>query len=382
MMAVGRDVLKAVTPDEVPLHASPWKLGGLTIGDLARRVWAEIGEDEIADRAAALSYYFIFALFPTLLFLTALLGLLPFPRLMDQLMDYLGRVLPPDAVSIVQKTLGEVVRGAGGGLLSVGVLGALWASSNGMTAVITTLNVAYGVTDPRPWWKRKLVALLLTVGFSAFIIVALVLLVFGPKIGETIAGAVGLGRVFTLVWSVAQWPVVGLAALTGLALVYYFAPAMAQKWYWVTPGSLFALVAWLAMSTGLRFYVSNVGNYNVTYGSIGGVILLMLWLYLSGVVLLVGAEVNSEIERAAARRGAPTARAPGERRAPAEAGVPAARPASAARGVSRAPARPYAALYFVGALVVDFLRFVGRLLIGRVLPGRGARQARAPRRAA
>jgi len=321
-MAVSHDVLRAMTPEAVPLRASPWRLGGLGISGLARRVWDQIGEDEIADRAAALSYYFIFALFPTLLFLTTLLGLLPFPRLMDQRMDYLGRVLPADTVSIVQKTMTEIIRGARGGLLSVGVLGALWGSSNGMTAVIAALNVAYGVKDPRPWWKRKLVALLLTVGFSAFIILALVLLAFGPRIGETIASALGLGRIFAVAWNVAQWPVVGAAALAGLAMVYYFAPAVKQTWYWVTPGSLFALVAWLAMSMALRFYVAHVADYNVTYGSIGGVILLMLWLYLSGVVLLVGAEINSEIEQAASRRGAPTAKAEGVRRPPADGGAP------------------------------------------------------------
>jgi membrane protein len=373
-MAVSTDVLNAATPDEVPLHASPWKLGGLDVRTLAKRVWREMNEDEVVDRAAALSYYFVFALFPTLLFLTALLGMLPIPRLMDQFMDYVARVLPPGAVSVIDKTMTEIVRGARGGLLSAGVLGALWAASNGMTAVIAALNVAYGVKDPRPWWKRKLVALVLTVGFSGFIVLGLVLLVFGPKIGDALANALGLGSLFTIIWNIVQWPVVGGAALLGIALVYYLAPAVQQKWYWVTPGSLVALVAWLAMSAALRLYVTNFANYNATYGSIGGVILLLLWLYLSGVVLLIGAEVNSEIEHAAATRGAPTAKASGESRSPKEGGAPAV------------PARPaaggYTAVYFVGALALGLLRVPLRGLVRRLRRRAGPPRSRPVRQRA
>jgi membrane protein len=283
-------------------EASPWRLAGLSIGELGRRVWDQIWEDEVLDRAAGLSYYFLFALFPTLLFLTALVGLSPAPNLMAQLMGYVEHVLPGDAASLVSKTLAEVVSGASGGLLSIGVFAALWAASNGMLSIMTALNAAYDAEDPRPWWNRRLIAIGLTVGLSVFTLTALLLLVFGPRIGNAVASQVGLGSVFTLAWNVLSWPAVILSALTGIALVYYLAPAARQRWHWVTPGSAFALVAWLLMSFGLRLYVAYFGNYNATYGSIGGVILLMLWLYLSGVVLLVGAEINSEIAQEAARR--------------------------------------------------------------------------------
>ena len=291
---------------------SPWKLGGLTVPELARRVWREIGDDEVTDRAAALAYYFLFALFPALLFLTALLGLLPIPDLMDRLMAYVARALPSDAASITQKTLQEIVRGAHGGLLSIGVLGALWAASGGMASIMSALNAVYDVSEARPFWKRKALALGLTLLFSVFILTALVLMVFGPKIGETVAGWIGLGAVFTFVWNVVSIPIVILLVAVGVALVYYLAPAVEQKFRWVTPGSALAVVLWLAMSAGLRWYVTHFANYNATYGSIGGVILLMLWLYLSGVTLLLGAEVNSEIEHAAAERGAADAKAEGE----------------------------------------------------------------------
>jgi membrane protein len=291
---------------------SPWKLGGISARELARRVWSEMQEDEVTDRAAALAYYFLFALFPALLFLTTLLGLLPIPNLMDRLMEYVSQALPADAASVTQKTLQEVMRGAGSGLLSIGVLGALWAASSGIGSIMSALNVAYDVTETRPFWKRKALAIGLTLLFSVFILTALVLMVFGPKIGETVASWVGLGSVFTLVWNVVSIPVVIVLVTVGVALVYYLAPAAEQKFRWVTPGSALAVVLWLAMSAGLRYYVSHFANYNATYGSIGGVILLMLWLYLSGVALLIGAEVNSEIEHAAAARGAADAKIRGE----------------------------------------------------------------------
>ncbi len=295
---------------------SPWNLGGLTVRELGRRVWRELSEDEVTERGAALAYYFLFALFPALLFLTALLGLLPLPGLMGQLIEYADQTLPGDAASIVQRTLEEIQAGARGGLLSVGALAALWAGSNGMASIMTALNVAYDVEDARPWWKRRGLAIVLTVGLALFILAALVLLVFGPLIGEAVAGLLGLGAVFGVAWSVLSVPVVMGCVLLGFALVYYLAPAAQQSWRWVTPGSAVALVLWLAMSVGLRVYVERFANYTATYGSIGGVILLMLWLYLTGVVLLVGAEINAEIEHAAAERGNVTAKAPGEQAAP------------------------------------------------------------------
>jgi membrane protein len=303
---------------------SPWNLGGLSVRELARRVWREMSDDEVTDRGAALAYYFLFALFPALLFLTALLGLLPLPGLMDRLINYVDQALPGDAASLVQRTLDEIRAGARGGLLSIGALAALWAGSNGMASIMTALNVAYDVEDTRPWWKRRALSIVLTLGFALFILTALVLLVFGPRIGAAVASGLGLGTLFTLAWSILNVPIVVGFVLVGIALVYFFAPAAEQHWRWVTPGSVLALVLWLAMSFGLRLYVARFADYSATYGSIGGVILLMLWLYLTGVVLLVGAEINAEIEHAAAERGDVTAKAPGEQAAPVDrvAGAP------------------------------------------------------------
>ena len=136
--------------------ASPWRLGGLTPGQLAARVWREYSDDETSDRAASLSYYFLFSLFPSLLFLTALLGMLPNTDLLERLMEYVDQALPGDAASVIRKTLAEIQRGSSGSLLSIGVLLALWSGSNGMGSVIVALNVAYDVEDTRPWWRRRL----------------------------------------------------------------------------------------------------------------------------------------------------------------------------------------------------------------------------------
>lgn len=278
---------------------SPWKLGGLSVRALARRVWREMREDEVTERAAALSYYFLFALFPALLFLTALLSFLPVEGLQERLMAYTREVLPPDAASTVERTMTEVLGARRTGLVSIGLLVTLWASSNGMVSLMNTMNVVFDVTERRPLWKRRLLAIVLTLTFAVFIVAALVLMVFGPPIGAMVAGWLGLGDVFKRVWAVVNIPIVIACALIGIQLVYYLAPAGARRWRWVTPGATFALLAWLVMSYGLRLYVGRFANYSATYGSIGGVILLMLWLYLSSVVFLVGAEIDVEVKAVA-----------------------------------------------------------------------------------
>ena len=278
------------------MPASPWRLGGLTVRELAGRVYDELWQDEVLDRAAGLSYYFLFSLFPALLFLVALLGMFRGSDLLGPLMGYAHRVLPPDAASVLSKTMEGVVRGARGSLLSLGALGALWAASAGMGSITNALNVAYGVKDPRSWWRARLTAIVLTVVFALFTLSALMFLVFGEWIGGAIANRFGLGVAFQTAWGLLSLGIAILGVLTGITLVYDLAPARRRRWRGVTPGAVFALVGWLAASLLLRLYVEFLGNYEATYGSIGGVMLLMLWLYLSGVALLVGAEIDAEIE--------------------------------------------------------------------------------------
>jgi membrane protein len=284
--------------DERRPSVSPWRLGGLSPATLARQVYRAVWAHDLFDRAASLSYYFLFALFPALLFLTSIVGLLPWPRLMDQLLAYIARVLPADAGSMLTRTVGEVIAGARGSLVSVGVLGALWGASNGMVSISNALNMAFEVRDTRRWWRHRLEALGLTIGFSLLTIVAMLLFVFGERIGEEVARGLGVGTAFTRAWNIGRWPALTLCGLIGIMLVYQLAPAARQHWRRVTPGAIFALIGWLVASHALRLYVRYVGNYNATYGSIGGVIVLMLWLYLSSLALLIGAEINSQIRRA------------------------------------------------------------------------------------
>jgi membrane protein len=283
--------------DERRPSVSPWRLGGLSPAILVRQVYRGLSAHDVFDRAASLSYYFLFALFPALLFLTSIVGLLPWPKLVDQLIGYLARVLPADAGSLLTRTAAEVIDGARGSLVSLGVLGALWAASSGMVSISHALNVAFEVRDTRRWWRHRLEAMGLTIGFSLLTIVAMLLYVFGERIGDEVARGLGVGQAFTRAWNIARWPALTLCALVGIMLVYQLAPAVRQHWRRVTPGAIFALVGWLLASYALRLYVQYVGNYNATYGSIGGVIVLMLWFYLSSLALLVGAEINSQIRR-------------------------------------------------------------------------------------
>ncbi len=279
---------------------NPWKLGGLSWRELARRLWVESQKDELLGRAAQLSFYVLLALFPALIVLTAAMGLLSVQNYMPEVMSYLRTVMPGDALSMVERVLEQVAQGSGANMLSLGGLGALWASSSGMTAIMEALNVVYDVKeDTRPFWRVRLTAILLTIGLAGFVILALTLVLYGHTIGVWIAGLVGLGEAFTWAWNVLRWPGVVCVMLFVVGVVYYVCPDIEQNWRWVSPGSVFAVTLWIVFSLGFKAYVDNFSDYNKVYGSIAGVVVLMLWLYWSGLVLLVGGEINAEIEHAA-----------------------------------------------------------------------------------
>lgn len=276
-----------------------YHLGGLSAKALIRRLMHEIQEDNCLGAAAELAYYFLFAMFPFFLFLTTLLGYLPIPDLMQRIMELLAAFLPGEALYLLQDHVRTIVTGQRGGLLSFGLLAALWTSSSAIAAIADTLNRAYGVKEERPYWKVRGLALLLTIGLSLFIIVSIVLLTFGPQIGGLLAAKLGLGSVFEAAWNLLRWPVILCLLSVVLAVLYYFAPDVEQEWKWITPGSVFAVVGWIITSLGFSYYVNNIGSYTATYGSIGAVIVLLTWMYLSGLLILIGGEVNAEIEHAA-----------------------------------------------------------------------------------
>ncbi|MDQ1728149.1 MAG: rane protein [Pyrinomonadaceae bacterium] len=299
--------------------ASVWALGGLTWKALGKRVVSEIQKDDVFGRAAQLAYYFLLALFPLLLFLTAVIGLLlgSGTGLRHNLFNYLSQVLPGSAYQLVDSTIYEVSEASGGGKVIFGILAALWAASNGMGAITQALNVAYNVKESRPWWKQRLTAVCLTIGLSVLVISALVLILYGGKLGDHIAGHYGFGEVFVITWKVIQWPMLLGFMLLSFALIYYLAPDVRdQKWIWITPGSVVGLSLWLLVSLGFKLYLHFFDSYSKTYGTLGAVIVLMLWLYLTGAAILIGGEVNSEIENAAAKAGAPDAKEKGEKAPP------------------------------------------------------------------
>ena len=298
-------------------RASPWKFGGLTWRELGRRTAARVYRDDVLGRAAQLSYFFIFALFPLLFFLASLLGYFAQAgtRMRADLLRYLAAVVPRTASVLIRDTLEEITAGSSGGKLSFGLIVALLTASFGMGAVISTLNTAYGVRESRPWWKAQALAVALTAALALLIVSALAMVLYGGSIGEWLAAKISPGGAFTSAWGVLQWPVVLAVVLHAFALVYYFAPNVRDmRWQWITPGSVLGLGLWLLASFILRAYLRLFDTYGTTYGSLGAVMVLLLWLYLTGVAILVGGEMNAVIEDAAARAGAADAKERGEKR--------------------------------------------------------------------
>ena len=283
-------------------------------GELLKRTFRETMSDNGLGLAAQLAYYFFLALFPALLFFVALAGALASEGLVTRVVDMLSGAAPPDVVNIVQEQLVGLSQGNQGGIMTFGVLAALWSSSAALVALIDALNRAYDVEDARPWWKQRLTAILLTLGVALFILASFALVVFGPQMAEAIAERVGLGAAFEWTWKILQWPVVFLLVASAFGLVYYLAPDVDQDLVVLTPGSVTAPLLWVAGSLGFRFYVVNFGSYNETYGTIGGIMVLLLWLYISGLCVIIGAEMNAEIEHASAHGKAAGEKKPGERR--------------------------------------------------------------------
>lgn len=300
-----------------------WNLGDLTIREFIRRVLKRADGDDVLGQSAKLSYYLVLAVFPLLIFLVALIGVLaPGSNLLQEMLAYWRHVLPRSAYELVLKTLQEISAKAGGGKLSLGLLGTVWAASGGMGAVIDGLNRAYKVKEGRPWWKAQLLSIVLTIALAIFIVIALSIVLYGNRIGEFASNYVGLGAQFQFVWSIIQWPL-GLAiVLLAFVLLYRLAPDLHDlDLSHVTPGAIVAVVLWLFVSMGFRLYLRYFDHYGATYGSLGAVIVLMLWFYLTGAAILIGGEVNAEIENIAARRGVPGARLPGEKEAGDSGGV-------------------------------------------------------------
>jgi membrane protein len=220
----------------------------------------------------------------------------------------LARVAPYEALKLIQDQLIKISQDKNGGLLTIGMIGTFWSTSSGVTAIIDTLNQAYDIQETRPWWKVKLIALGLTIALAIFILVSFALVLVGPTLAEKVAVWMHLGPLFEWTWKILQWPLIFCLVAFAIAMIYYFAPDAEQDWIWITPGSVLATTLWVLISLGFKFYVARFGSYNATYGTIGGIIVLLTWFYVSSLAILIGAELNAEIEHAS-----PYGKDPGER---------------------------------------------------------------------
>ncbi|QJD58293.1 YihY/virulence factor BrkB family protein [Pseudomonas sp. gcc21] len=272
--------------------------GNIGWGTLAKRTLKEFGADDMSSYSAALAYQALFSIFPFILFLMAMLGFLHLPQFFDWLRTQATTVLPETATEQINPVIDQL-QSQDGGLLSFGILIALWTSSAGMRSLMNAMNKAYDVTEARPTWKVFLLSIVYTIGIAIVLLVVAALMIMGPQVMEWLASQVGLQDIVVTVWTWARWPVAIFLMMLVVALLYYIAPNVEQSFRFITPGSVVAVIVWIAASLAFGYYVQNFGNYDATYGSIGAVIVLMLFFYISAAVLLLGAEINAVIEHSA-----------------------------------------------------------------------------------
>lgn len=262
----------------------------------AKRLHKEVNENDLSGAAAELSYRFFLSLFPLVIFLAALgsfaADLFDVQNPTDEIMDLLGDSLPSDTAGVLRTQIDEIVGSHDSTLLSIGIVGAIWSASSGIGTVMKRMNRAYKVRETRPFWKRYLMSVGLTVLGGAFVVGSLVLLFAGQVVGLEYAGDLGLADEVARVFALARWPVAIAMLLTATAFLYWAAPNVQLPFRWITPGAVLFVAGWLLMSYLFAQYVSNFGSYNVTYGALAGIVVLLVWFYLTAFLLLLGAEIN------------------------------------------------------------------------------------------
>jgi membrane protein len=269
------------------------RLSALRVAKLAI---ADFFNDDMPTYAAALAYRVLFSLFPFLVFLTTLLGFLGLPQLFDWLREQAAYVLPAQAMELVNTVLAEL-QTPQGGIMSVAVALAVWSASAAVLGTMNALNVAYDVKERRPTWKRMLVSILYTIALALMLIIAASMMITGPAFLGWVAQYVGLDSVFVIIWSWARWPLAIFMLMLVVAIVYYAAPNLKQPFRMITAGSVLAVAVWLGASVAFAYYVQHFANYNTTYGSMGAVVVLLFYFFLSAAVMLFGAEINAVMTR-------------------------------------------------------------------------------------
>lgn len=273
------------------------------------RQWYEWGrqfifrliEHDVSGRAAQLAFFFLLSLFPLLIFVVTLLPYTPLTQ--EDIFNFLKEFAPQGTLTVIESTLNEVMQHRSGKLLSLGVIGTLWSASNGMNALMRSLNQAYHVEEGRPYFIARGLSVILTIVVIFVFILALLVPVFGEHLAHMIISGLELSDGYYQVWSFIRWTLTPIILFLIFLGMYYVAPSIRIQFITAAPGALFASVGWLIVSYGFSYYVANFGNYSATYGSIGGIIVLMLWFYLSGIIIIIGGEINSFIKDNRQNRG-------------------------------------------------------------------------------
>jgi membrane protein len=272
-------------------------------GSFLATLWRELSEDNVWNGAAALGFYLTLAVFPAMIFVMALLPYLPVANVDQAIMDLLRETLPPRTAQMFAGVVEEVVSERRGGVLTFGIAAALWASSSGMYAIMQQMNIAYDIDEKRGFLEARATALALSLLFVTLVVGAFSLVVLGGVIKQWLSVQLGLDDVLVYTFIAFRWVVIVLALLVAVALIYAKGPSRRRRFVLLTRGTVFATLALIVASLGFRLYVTNFGNYSATYGSIGAVIVLMLWFYIAGLVMLIGAEIDAIDDARAGARG-------------------------------------------------------------------------------
>lgn len=260
------------------------------------QAWHDIMNNHTMAFAAGLSYYFVLSLFPLLILLASVVGFLPIPDLFDNLLDLMARFMPAESMSLVRKIVESIIIPERGALLTFGILGTLWTASSGFAAMIEALNVAYDIPETRAIWKTRLVALQLTLVEGVLLISAMAVMIVGPRFGEWLAFRVHfVGPAFAYAWPYARWTIAILCVVLAVEILFFWGPNVRQRFWATLPGAIIGVGFWIGSSHLLSLYFVNYANFNATYGTLGAAMALMVWLYWSSFMILIGAEINSEL---------------------------------------------------------------------------------------
>ncbi|ARI78375.1 YihY/virulence factor BrkB family protein [Halobacillus mangrovi] len=258
-----------------------------------KELFTRFGEDDVAGMAAQLAYFFLLSLFPFMIFLATLLGYLHIDE--DRVLAMIQTYAPPETFDMITENVTSLLKDENGSLLSIGLIGTLWAASNGVNAIMRAFNRAHDVEEDRPFLVSRFIAIILTIAMVFVIAIAFLLPVMGHAIGVYVFSFFGLSEGFLSIWNAIRWVISSIIFFIVLSFLFVMAPNKSVKYRDTVIGALFATVGWQLVSLLFSFYVSSLGNFSATYGSLGGVIVLMIWFYLSGIVIIAGGEINAII---------------------------------------------------------------------------------------